>query len=96
MNGRVQTCQRTADVILGAGWADLGYSATDIHPENRGAAWLLADGELPYRIKAAYLSDEDIYSIADYAAWLCRPSGITAPAPALATPTTTSEWEMAA
>jgi S-DNA-T family DNA segregation ATPase FtsK/SpoIIIE len=85
------TTNGSSDVILGAGWADLGYSATDIHPENRGAAWLLADGELPYRIKAAYLSDTDIYAIADYAAWLRRPSGITVPAPS-----TTSEWEMAA
>jgi S-DNA-T family DNA segregation ATPase FtsK/SpoIIIE len=85
------TTNGSSDVILGAGWADLGYSATDIHPENRGAAWLLADGELPYRIKAAYLSDTDIYAIADYAAWLRRPSGITTPAPS-----TTSQWEMAA
>jgi S-DNA-T family DNA segregation ATPase FtsK/SpoIIIE len=90
------TTNGSSDVILGQGWADLGYSATDIDPENRGAAWLLAEGGIPRRMKAAYLSDEDIYSIADYAAWLRRPSGLTAPAPALATPTTTSEWEMAA
>src|SRR6266545_4921002 len=79
------TTNGSSDVILGAGWADQGYTATDIDPANRGAAWLLADGGIPQRIKAAYLSDEDIYSIADYAAWLRRPSGITAPAPASAT-----------
>ena len=79
-------------MILGQGWAELGYSATDIDPDNRGAAWLLAEGGIPSRIKAAYLSDEQIYAIADYAAWLRHPSGSTTPTP----PTATSEWEMAA
>jgi DNA segregation ATPase FtsK/SpoIIIE, S-DNA-T family len=81
------TTKGSSDVILGAGWADLGYSATDIDMDNRGAAWLLADGTLPKRIKAAYLSDDDIYAIADYATWLRRPthSNMTA-----------SDWEMAA
>jgi S-DNA-T family DNA segregation ATPase FtsK/SpoIIIE len=85
------TTNGSSDVILGQGWADLGYSATDIDPDNRGAAWLLAEGGIPRRIKAAYLSDEQIYAIADYAAWLRRPSGITVPASS-----TTSHWEMAA
>jgi S-DNA-T family DNA segregation ATPase FtsK/SpoIIIE len=85
------TTNGSSDVILGAGWADLGYTATDIDPDNRGAAWLLAEGRLPYRIKAAYLSDTDLYNIADYAAWMRRPSGITTPAPS-----TTNQWEMAA
>jgi S-DNA-T family DNA segregation ATPase FtsK/SpoIIIE len=83
------TTNGSSDVILGQGWADLGYSATDIDPDNRGAAWLLADGGIPRRIKSAYLTDEQIYQIADYAAWLRRPSGITPPS-------TTSDWEMAA
>jgi S-DNA-T family DNA segregation ATPase FtsK/SpoIIIE len=85
------TTNGSSDVILGQGWADLGYSATDIDPDNRGAAWLLAEGGIPRRIKAAYLTDEQIYNIADYAAWMRRPSGITTPAPS-----TTSQWEMAA
>jgi S-DNA-T family DNA segregation ATPase FtsK/SpoIIIE len=87
------TTTGSSDVILGQGWADLGYSATDIDPDNRGAAWLLADGGIPRRIKAAYLTDSDIYTIADYAAWLRRPSGTGTSA--LPT-TTTTEWEMAA
>ena len=87
------TTNGSSDVILGQGWADLGYSATDIDPDNRGAAWLLADGGIPRRIKAAYLSDSDIYTIADYAAWLRRPSGSTSTTPA---PPTTNQWEMAA
>jgi S-DNA-T family DNA segregation ATPase FtsK/SpoIIIE len=85
------TTHGSSDVILGQGWADLGYSATDIDPDNRGAAWLLAEGGVPRRIKAAYLTDEQIYNIADYAAWMRRPSGISTPAPS-----TTSQWEMAA
>ncbi|BCJ55081.1 hypothetical protein Asp14428_65560 [Actinoplanes sp. NBRC 14428] len=85
------TTNGSSDVILGQGWADLGYSATDIDPDNRGAAWLLAEGGIPRRIKAAYLTDEQIYSIADYAAWMRRPSGTTTPAPPI-----TTAWEMAA
>jgi S-DNA-T family DNA segregation ATPase FtsK/SpoIIIE len=85
------TTNGSSDVILGQGWADLGYTATDIDPDNRGAAWLLAEGGIPRRIKAAYLTDEQIYNIADYAAWMRRPSGISTPAPS-----TTSQWEMAA
>ena len=83
------TTNGSSDVILGAGWADLGYTATDIDPDNRGAAWLLADGGVPYRIKSAYLSDDDIYAIADYAAWLRRPANTT-------TNVNATEWEMAA
>jgi S-DNA-T family DNA segregation ATPase FtsK/SpoIIIE len=77
----------SSDVILGAGWAELGYSATDIDMDNRGAAWLLAEGTVPKRIKAAYLNDEQIYAIADYATWLRRP---TSPAHVNA-----SDWEIA-
>ncbi|BFU43387.1 FtsK/SpoIIIE domain-containing protein [Krasilnikovia sp. MM14-A1004] len=86
------TTNGSSDVILGQGWADLGYSATDIDPANRGAAWLLAEGGIPRRIKCAFLTDAQIYAIADYAAWMRRPSGITVPAPALLA----SEWGIAA
>jgi S-DNA-T family DNA segregation ATPase FtsK/SpoIIIE len=84
------TTNGSSDVILGQGWADLGYTATDIDPDNRGAAWLLAEGGIPRRIKAAYLTDEQIYNIADYAAWMRHPANNT-PAPS-----TTTQWEMAA
>jgi DNA segregation ATPase FtsK/SpoIIIE, S-DNA-T family len=63
----------SSDVILGKGWADLDYSASDISPTNFGAAYLLAEGGIPKRIKGAYLTDDDIYTIADYAAWIRRP-----------------------
>jgi DNA segregation ATPase FtsK/SpoIIIE, S-DNA-T family len=85
------TTTGSSDVILGQGWAELGYSATDIDLDHRGAAWLLAEGGIPRRIKAAYLTDSDIYTIADYATWLRRPARTTSSAP----PTST-DWEMAA
>lgn len=67
------TTVNSSNIILGQGWAEAGYSAADIKPENRGEAFLLAEGGVPFRIKAAYLTDAQIYAIADYAAWIRRP-----------------------
>ncbi|MEV4534672.1 FtsK/SpoIIIE domain-containing protein [Asanoa sp. NPDC049518] len=67
----------SSNVILGQGWAEQGYNALDISPENPGEAFLLADGGIPRRIKVAYLSDKEIYQLADYAACIRRPTGIT-------------------
>ncbi|MBG6069172.1 FtsK/SpoIIIE domain-containing protein [Micromonospora ureilytica] len=84
------TSLNSSNIILGQGWAEQGYTASDISPTNQGAAYLLAEGGVPRRIKAAYLTDTDIYNIADYAAWTRRPTGTSTPA---VNPT---EWEMAA
>lgn len=84
------TSLNSSNIILGQGWAEQGYTASDISPTNQGAAYLLAEGGVPRRIKAAYLTDTDIYNIADYAAWTRRPTGTSTPA---GNPT---EWEMAA
>ncbi|WFF01810.1 FtsK/SpoIIIE domain-containing protein [Micromonospora sp. WMMD964] len=84
------TSLNSSNIILGQGWAEQGYTASDIAPTNQGAAYLLAEGGVPRRIKAAYLTDTDIYNIADYAAWTRRPNGTSAQA---VNPT---EWEMAA
>ncbi|MGC4784115.1 FtsK/SpoIIIE domain-containing protein [Micromonospora zamorensis] len=84
------TSLNSSNIILGQGWAEQGYTASDISPTNQGAAYLLAEGGVPRRIKAAYLTDTDIYNIADYAAWTRRPNGTITPA---VNPT---EWEMAA
>ncbi|MEV0810421.1 FtsK/SpoIIIE domain-containing protein [Micromonospora sp. NPDC050200] len=84
------TSLNSSNIILGQGWAEQGYTASDISPTNQGAAYLLAEGGVPHRIKAAYLTDADIYNIADYAAWIRRPAGTSTPA---VNPT---EWEMAA
>ena len=74
----------SSDVILGKGWGDLGYTASDISPNNRGLAYLLAEDGRPQRIKAAYLTDAQIYAIADYAAWIRQPT------------TSPTSWRMAA
>jgi S-DNA-T family DNA segregation ATPase FtsK/SpoIIIE len=57
-------------VILGSGCAKEGYTATDIDPMARGVGLMLAEGERPRRIKAAYLPDKEIQQIASYEATL--------------------------
>ena len=64
------TTEISSDIILGHGWAKAGYDASTIAPEDRGVGWLRAEGDIPARIKSAYLSDEQIYDLVDYAAWL--------------------------
>jgi len=75
------TSTGSSDIILGDGWSGAGFSATDISPVNPGEALLIAEGGIPQRIKAAYLSDTDIRALADYAAWTRRTHRLT-PAPA--------------
>ncbi|MEU0156955.1 FtsK/SpoIIIE domain-containing protein [Micromonospora fulviviridis] len=84
------TSLNSSNIILGQGWAEQGYTASDISPTNQGAAYLLAEGGVPRRIKAAYLTDTDIYNIADYAAWTRRPTSTSTPS---INPT---DWEIAA
>ncbi|MEU8656932.1 FtsK/SpoIIIE domain-containing protein [Actinoplanes philippinensis] len=60
----------SSDVILGNGLAEMGFDASKINPNNPGEALLRAGKRNPYLIKAAYLSDGDIYGIADHAARL--------------------------
>jgi S-DNA-T family DNA segregation ATPase FtsK/SpoIIIE len=84
------TSLNSSNIILGQGWAEQGYTASDIAPTNQGAAYLLAEGGIPRRIKAAYLTDKDIYAIADYAAWIRRPAGTVTPVG------TRMDWEIAA
>jgi S-DNA-T family DNA segregation ATPase FtsK/SpoIIIE len=73
------TSDGSSDIILGDGWSGKGFTATDIPPTNPGVAWLIAEGGTPRRIKAAYLTDDDIKSIVSYAAWTRRTTtGLTA------------------
>ena len=65
----------SSDVILGHGWASEGYSAADIDPAARGVGWLIAEGGIPRRIKSAFLSDEEVRALAQYAARLRREAG---------------------
>ena len=62
------TTPASSDVVLGHGWAGQGYSATDIDPGTRGVNWLLAEGGIPRRMRAAYLDDEQVRKLAAVAA----------------------------
>lgn len=64
------TTEISSDIILGHGWGKLGYDASKVAPEDRGVAWLRAEGGVPIRCKSAYLADAQIYDLVDYAAWL--------------------------
>ena len=64
------TTDSSSDVVLGQGWAAEGYTAADIDPLARGVGWLLSETGTPRRIKAAYLTDNDIKYLAAYAARL--------------------------
>jgi DNA segregation ATPase FtsK/SpoIIIE, S-DNA-T family len=66
------TTDSSSDIVLSVGWAQQGYSAKDIAPEDRGVGLLLAEGGIPRRIKSAYLSDADIYGLVEYARQLRR------------------------
>ncbi len=62
--------EASSDTILGHGWASKGYTAEDIDPKARGVSWLRAEDGVPRRVKAAYLSDDDIIHLAGQAATL--------------------------
>ncbi len=64
------TTDSSSDTVLGHGWAGEGFTAADIDPRARGVGWLLSETGTPRRIKAAYLTDDDIAYLASYAAQL--------------------------
>ena len=49
-----------SDTILGAGMATAGHSASDIAGDQRGVGLLIAEGQLPVRLRSFYLSDDDL------------------------------------
>ena len=63
------TSSGSSNIILGDGWSEAGFSATDIAPTQQGVALLIAEGGVPRRIKAAYLTDANINALVDHAAW---------------------------
>jgi DNA segregation ATPase FtsK/SpoIIIE, S-DNA-T family len=77
------TSSGSSNIILGDGWSEAGFCATDISNINPGVAYLIAEGGVPRCMKAAYLSDADITTLADYAAW--TRTSTTPPAPLRAT-----------
>jgi S-DNA-T family DNA segregation ATPase FtsK/SpoIIIE len=64
------TTDVSSDIVLGHGWAARGYSSNTVDPNNQGAGFLIAEGGVPERVKAAYLTDNDIIRLADYAVLL--------------------------
>jgi S-DNA-T family DNA segregation ATPase FtsK/SpoIIIE len=55
---------QASDTILGQGWATQGYSASNIDAADRGVGFLLHEGLIPIRLRAFYLSDDDLAAIA--------------------------------
>jgi len=62
----------SSDIVLGHGWAQRGWTANSISPNNPGVGLLIGEGGIPQLVKAAYLTDEHIIRIASYAAELRR------------------------
>jgi DNA segregation ATPase FtsK/SpoIIIE, S-DNA-T family len=60
--------EASSDVILGHGWAGRGYSAAEIDPAARGVGWLIAEGGMPRRMRAAFLADDQVHELAAVAA----------------------------
>ncbi len=57
------TTDSSSDIILSVGWAKEGYSARTIRPEDIGVGFILAEGGIPRRFKAAYLTDDHIRAV---------------------------------
>ena len=66
------TTDASSDIILGRGWAERGYSANTVDPNNQGVGYLISEEGTPNLVKGAYMSDTDIIRVADYAAWTRR------------------------
>jgi DNA segregation ATPase FtsK/SpoIIIE, S-DNA-T family len=64
------TTDASSDVVLGSGWANEGYTAAEIDPLARGVGLLLSESGIPRRIKAAYLTDDEIRHLSRHAAQL--------------------------
>src|SRR4051794_40510097 len=69
------TNDSSSDIVLGHGWANKGWSANSISPNNPGAGLLIAEGGSPMLVKTAYLDDRTCAAIAAYAADM-RASGV--------------------
>ncbi len=69
------TTDSSSDIILSHGWASEGFSAKTIPPDDnyRGVGFLLAEGGIPRRFKAAYLDDDQIAAVIAHALRIRRP-----------------------
>ncbi|GIE93313.1 hypothetical protein Ari01nite_07780 [Paractinoplanes rishiriensis] len=64
------TNDSSSDIVLGHGWAQKGWSANVISPNNPGAGLLIAESGSPELVKVAFLDDRTCAAIAAYAATL--------------------------
>lgn len=64
---------QASDTVLGAGWASLGYSASDIDSAHRGVGYLLHEGGQPARLRSYYLDDSALVALANRAELLRHP-----------------------
>src|SRR4029453_7177889 len=64
------TTNSSSDIVLGQGWAQLGWSANTISPNNPGAGLLIAETGHPARVKVPSLDDRPCAAIPGYAATL--------------------------
>ncbi len=55
---------QASDTVLGQGWASLGYSASAVDAADRGVGLLLAEGGAPVRLRACWLDDDQLATLA--------------------------------
>jgi hypothetical protein len=55
---------QASDTVLGQGWASLGYSASGVDGADRGVGLLLAEGGVPVRLRACWLDDDQLATLA--------------------------------
>jgi hypothetical protein len=76
---------QASDTVLGQGWASLGHSASGVDAADRGVGLLLAEGGTPVRLRACWLDDDQLATLAGRAEalrglGLPRPGGRAGPA----------------
>jgi len=59
------TTAAASDTILGSGWASGGITASSVDPAQRGVGYLLAEGGTPVRLRAHYLTDDQLRALAE-------------------------------
>jgi len=52
-----------SDMILSQGWAKVGFSSKSFDMAQRGAAYLLAEGDMPVGMRTYFLGDKDVTGI---------------------------------
>lgn len=69
--------REASDTVLGSGWSTNGYGAAEVDPATRGVGYLLHEGGLPVRLRAAYLDDDTLADLAERATRLRNPENPT-------------------